>query len=79
MQVLPDFTAGAKESIESAVHYMKTRQAPYALLVKKQTFEPYKMQGNPLTEEPGCDMTREEAIQAIMGAFPFLHPSLLPY
>ena len=42
-EVLPDYIEGAREAIETAVHYLKKRQGPYALLVKRQTFTSYKL------------------------------------
>ena len=67
LQVMPDYVEGMKDSISSAVHHMKERQAPYALLVKRQTFAPYKMQTNPLPDASAYDMTREAAISKVLG------------
>lgn len=40
-EVLPDYLDGAKEAVNTAMHYLETRRGPYALLVKRQTFQPY--------------------------------------
>ena len=48
---------------------MERTQAPYALLVKRQTFTPYKMKAN--TELDQIDagrMSREKAIQVVIEA-----------
>jgi phosphonopyruvate decarboxylase len=53
------------------LHYMERRNAPYAFLVRRQTFTPYKLQNN--REKQGQDsiakqlsMNRETAIQTII-------------
>lgn len=43
-EVLPDYIEGARETIDTAVHHLSTRGGPYALLVKRQCFTPYKLQ-----------------------------------
>jgi phosphonopyruvate decarboxylase len=40
-EVLPDYYEGAREAVNTAMHYLETRKGPYALLVKRQTFTPY--------------------------------------
>jgi len=55
----------AKAQLESAVHYMQTHNAPYALLVRKDTFEAYKMKHVP--QVPDYEMNREGAIKVILG------------
>lgn len=63
--VLPDYKEGAEDVINSAVHHMKTRQAPYALLVKRQAFEKYNLKSiSPNTMK----MSREEAIDMVIDA-----------
>jgi hypothetical protein len=34
---------GATDAVEQAVHYMERRNAPYAFLVKRQTFTKYSL------------------------------------
>ena len=62
-EVLPDYIEGAQESLETAIHYMTHRKAPYAFLVKRQTFEPYNLQTIP--EKP-FTMNREDALQVVL-------------
>lgn len=40
-EVLPDYIEGAEDALDTAVDYMKRRSAPFALFVRKQTFEKY--------------------------------------
>ena len=62
-EVLPDYIEGAREAIDTAVHYLKKRQGPYALLVKRQTFTSYKMK----SVSPNVhSMTREAACAAVL-------------
>ena len=42
-QPLPDYQEGADQALASAKHHMETANGPYCLLVKRQTFLPYKM------------------------------------
>lgn len=62
-EVLPDFIEGARESVQTAVHYLENRKAPYAFLVKRQTFTPYKLES---LEPDNYQVSREEALKAII-------------
>lgn len=65
-EVLPDFLEGAEEAVDTANHYIKSRNAPYALLVKRQTFTPYSLSE---ANQPIMDdslLTREETIERIL-------------
>lgn len=62
-EVLPDFIEGARESLDTALHYIKTRQSPYAFLVKRQCFVPYKLKTKIVSQ---YKMTRERAIEIIV-------------
>ena len=42
-QTLPDYKEGAEQALKIARHHMDTTKSPYCLLVKRQTFLPYKM------------------------------------
>lgn len=42
-QTLPDFQEGAEQVLASARHYLNTSKGPYCLLVRRQTFLPYKL------------------------------------
>lgn len=65
--VLPDDLDAAKKAIAAAVEDMRARQAPHALVVKKGTFEPYKLS----KEQPvPYEMTRESAIQKFVETVP---------
>jgi len=62
-EVLPDYLDGARESIATAVHYLENRKGPYAFLVKRQTFQPYKMK----TVEPNImTINREAALKLVV-------------
>lgn len=64
-EVLPDYIEGAREAVESAVHYLERRSGPYAFLVKRQTFTKYKLKN----VEPNVhELNREQALQLIIGA-----------
>jgi phosphonopyruvate decarboxylase len=62
-EVLPDFIEGATEAVESAVFNMKNKKAPYALLVKRQTFVNYKLK-NPVTHQ--LPLNREQALKCVL-------------
>lgn len=62
-EVLPDYIEGARETIASARHYLESRKAPYVLLVKRQTFTPYKL----ASIEPNIyHVSREKAIELMV-------------
>ncbi|XP_033611593.1 phosphonopyruvate decarboxylase isoform X2 [Cryptotermes secundus] len=65
---LPDYIEGAKKTLNAAKLYMKNHSSPYALLVKRQTFLPYKF-GRPTSEYP---MSREMALKIVVDS---LHDS----
>eukprot|EP00456_Euglypha_rotunda_P057794 TRINITY_DN4789_c0_g1_i5.p1 TRINITY_DN4789_c0_g1~~TRINITY_DN4789_c0_g1_i5.p1 ORF type:complete len:253 (-),score=51.56 TRINITY_DN4789_c0_g1_i5:29-787(-) len=49
-QILPDFEQGAEEALGVALEYLKQKSAPYAFLVKRQTFTKYEMKKPPIIE-----------------------------
>lgn len=53
----------AAQQIKTAVEYMRATNEVYALVVEKDTFEPYKLQKNEVLKE--YSMSRESAIQAV--------------
>nr|CAD7264349.1 unnamed protein product [Timema shepardi] len=59
---LPDFLDGAKNTLENAKKYIDKHSSPYALLVKRQTFLPYKLP----KQNPEFQMSREQAVQIIV-------------
>ncbi|XP_076114542.1 phosphonopyruvate decarboxylase-like isoform X2 [Mytilus galloprovincialis] len=62
-QPLPDYQEGAEQALLTAKHYMKSANAPYALLVKRQIFSPYKL---PKTGEPQFPLNREGALKVLI-------------
>jgi len=68
-QPLPDYIEGAQQALYTAKKHMERTQTPYALLVKRQTFTPYKMQKKTILDEAEhLRMPREDAIHAILEA-----------
>ncbi|XP_047104048.1 phosphonopyruvate decarboxylase-like [Schistocerca piceifrons] len=59
---LPDYIEGAKRTLNKAKRYMEANSCPYALLVRRQTFLPCKLQITPSR----YSMTREMALQIIV-------------
>jgi phosphonopyruvate decarboxylase len=66
-EVMPDYDAGMEEVMAKAYSYMHAKSAPFAVLIKKNTFEKYKMEPQVVTEFP---MTREFALNMVCDAFP---------
>lgn len=63
--VLPQDEDGVLQVLEDAFLYMKEKSAPYALVVKKGTFEPY----HPHSKKEGrYELLREEALHILLGA-----------
>ena len=69
-EILPDSWEGAKSSLGKVVGYMAKHQTPYALVIRKGTFEEYKMQK--LTEDKLTEniysLSREEALKQVVDA-----------
>ena len=70
--ILPDYEEGIEHSIQSATQYLRTENAPYALIVRKRTFESYQY-------EIGADipfnadwLTRKQALEVIVN---HIHPN----
>ena len=59
-EVLPDALDGAKECVGRALLAMKASNAPYALVVRKDTFEPCKANND--ERGTGYQLSREKAI-----------------
>ncbi|XOV93988.1 MAG: phosphonopyruvate decarboxylase [Bacteroidota bacterium] len=57
----------AIDQLDSAFHYMESQKSPYVLLIKKGTFDTYKIKTG---ADKQYSMTREDAIQEIL---PFLN------
>ncbi|KNC83523.1 phosphonopyruvate decarboxylase, variant [Sphaeroforma arctica JP610] len=61
-QVLPDYLDGAEKVLATAHAYMEAKQAPYAILVRRRTFDTYKIPA----EKNMFEHTRESAIQMVI-------------
>ncbi|HII17044.1 TPA: phosphonopyruvate decarboxylase [Candidatus Woesearchaeota archaeon] len=64
-EILPEDSDTAKVSVEKAVDGMKKRSAPYALVVKKNTFAEYKLQSKAKTS---YELSREDALKLVVDA-----------
>jgi len=60
--ILPEDEDEAKEVLKKCSSYIKEKNAPYAIVVRKNTFSDYPAKK---TEEPPYEMSREEAIGII--------------
>ena len=49
--------------VKKAYNYMKENNEPYALVIKKDTFDEYKLKNNTVFD---FEMTREEAIEIVI-------------
>jgi phosphonopyruvate decarboxylase len=64
-EVLPQEFVGAEAAINKAFEFMHTSSAPYALVIRKDTLEPYD--ARKINPSPSLySMAREEAIQIIL-------------
>jgi len=61
-EVLPENIEEAKSTIKKAFQYMTTNNAPYAIVIKKGSFEEYVLQNK---VESNYDMSREDAIKIL--------------
>jgi len=64
-QVLPDYIEGAEQALYTARKHMEVTQGPYCLLVKRQTFLPYKLQAQE-TLFSNLPLNREGAIEEVV-------------
>lgn len=64
-QVLPDYIEGAEQTLYTARKHMEVTKGPYCLLVKRQTFLPYKFQG-PENLYDTMPLNREGAVSEII-------------
>lgn len=63
-QPLPDYEEGAEMALQSARHYMDLTKGPFALLVKRQIFSPYKLPKG----KPEFPLSREDSLKLIVDA-----------
>ena len=61
-EVLPENMKEAKGTIERAFRYMESNNAPYAIVIKKGSFEEYSLQNK---IESNYEMSREDAIKIL--------------
>jgi phosphonopyruvate decarboxylase len=59
-EILPDSFEDGKKTVNNAIRYMKENNQPFALIIKKGTFSPYKIKNKIENNYP---LTREEAIK----------------
>ncbi|XP_046397276.1 phosphonopyruvate decarboxylase-like [Ischnura elegans] len=66
-QTLPDYIEGAQQALATAKYHLGNSRSAYALLVKRQTFLPYKAKRNNAvgSHGSGAVLTREIAVQLI--------------
>jgi len=62
-QVLPDYIEGAEQALYTARKHMEVSKGPYCLLVKRQTFLPYKQQRQVHVDR---ELNREGVIKCIV-------------
>lgn len=63
--ILSKDDAEAARQVEEAVHFMEESKEPFALVVEKDTFEPYTLKNK---KESHLTLTREKAIQIVAAA-----------
>jgi phosphonopyruvate decarboxylase len=61
-KIIPDNFMEAKVIIEESINFVKKCNCPFAFVIRKNTFEPYKLQNKISTT---YEMTREDAIKII--------------
>ena len=64
-EILPDDFDNARAIMDRAISYMKMNSSPYAIVVRKETFEPYQPQR---TSDTFFELSREGAIKLVMNA-----------
>lgn len=62
-KILPDEMEKTESVIENALEYIKENNAPLALIIRKNTFEPYKLKD---VENTAFEMNRENALKTIV-------------
>lgn len=65
--ILPADDAGADAALRVATDSMRERNAPYALVVRKGTFEPYSLKPRSC---PDYEMAREQALKLVVDRLP---------
>ncbi len=62
-EILPDSLDGAKKAVNRAIIHIKKSNAPFALIIRKGIFEPYKL--HKIIQPVKSQFLREEAIKII--------------
>jgi len=65
--ILPDTYEEALQCVAEAKEHMEANSAPYCILVRKNTFEKYKLKNKLITAEPHW-LSREDAIKTVADA-----------
>lgn len=63
-EILPDFSEGASEMLDTAFTHIREKGGPFVLLVKRQNFLNYKLKNT--VKSNHLPMTREQAIEVII-------------
>jgi len=69
-EILPDYAEGAFEVITKAYAHMEKEKEPFALLVKKETFEKYRLSGQAEVFSGNDMLHREEILEEVIECFP---------
>ncbi|MBT4364757.1 MAG: phosphonopyruvate decarboxylase, partial [Desulfobacteraceae bacterium] len=62
-EIIDGSEENVKHSVNTAYEYMEKENSPFALVVKKGSFESYKMNGTPATS---YDLVREDAVKLVI-------------
>ena len=65
-EILPDYEEGAEYAIEEAFQYMRSSNQPFAFLVRRQNFLPYKSKKPVNKYHLELEMNREKALECII-------------
>lgn len=68
--ILPDYAEGAFEVLDKAYKHMHENKSPFALLVRKDTFEKYKLQAAVEVFTGDSMLHREEILERILQVLP---------
>jgi len=68
--ILPDYAEGAFEVLEEAYKTMEETKGPYALLIRKDTFEKYSLQTKMEVFTGPNMLHREEVLEKVIEVFP---------
>jgi len=70
--ILPQYAEGAFQVLEKAYKTMEEEKKPFALLVRKATFDPYDLKSieDPFASESASMLYREEILEKVISTFP---------